>query len=195
MGFEQTLQKIANVLRELDFIDAVVLGGSRATGTAGAESDIDIGVYYQKERLEYDALNAAAQKLDDQRRTNLICREGQWGPFVNCGGWLMVDGMAVDLILRDTARVRDMVAQAQRGQFCAQYQTGHPHAYVDIMYRGELACSSVLYARDTAFIDLKKQAQTYPESLRTALVDFFVLKRGFRACWHERTKIPGICVI
>lgn len=45
-----------------------MLGGSRANGIAGSGADIDIGIYYDKNRLDLKALNRIVQKLDDERR-------------------------------------------------------------------------------------------------------------------------------
>jgi hypothetical protein len=59
------------------------------------------------------------------------------------------------------------------------YQTGHPHGYISAMYRGELAISKILYAKNESLCKLKKQAETYPSALRKSLVDFFMFEAGF----------------
>lgn len=45
---EKTIANIVGELKKHDFIKGIVLGGSRATGTATENSDIDIGIYYEK---------------------------------------------------------------------------------------------------------------------------------------------------
>ena len=50
------LQAIATELQACSFLKGVVLGGSRATGIATEDSDIDIGIYY--DGIDYDQLNA-----------------------------------------------------------------------------------------------------------------------------------------
>lgn len=50
------------------------MGGSRATGTATENSDIDIGIYYEKGKVDFEELNITAQQLDDAHREHLICR-------------------------------------------------------------------------------------------------------------------------
>ena len=112
---EHLLQRIAGELARCPFVAGVVLGGSRATGTATEASDIDIGIYYDGEEIDFDRLNEIAARLDDGRRQNLICREGGWGNWVNCGGWLTVERYHVDLILRETGRVRDILDRISRG--------------------------------------------------------------------------------
>ena len=176
---EHLIGSIAEELAALPFIQGIVLGGSRATGTAGPGSDIDIGIYYDKNRLDLKALNHAAQKLDDERREALVCPEGEWGDWVNCGGWLMTEGYRTDLILRETRRVRKCVGQCEQGMISANYQTGHPHAYLNVLYRGELAAARVLYSRDDDFLQLKKWAENYPDRLRHSLMDFFLFEARF----------------
>ena len=95
---EKTIANIVGELKKHDFIKGIVLGGSRATGTATENSDIDIGIYYEKGKVDFDELNITAQQLDDAHREYLICREGEWGNWVNCGGWLVVNSFHVDYI-------------------------------------------------------------------------------------------------
>ena len=157
---EAIFERITEALRGISSVRGIVLGGSRATGMVSDNSDIDIGIYY--DYIDYAAFNAAAKRLDDNHRDNLISHEGEWGNWVNCGGWLTIDGIPVDLIMRDIKRVRKIVDDSDEGIFSMHYQTGHPHAYIDIMYRGELASSKILYG-DEDFLILKKRAEIYPE--------------------------------
>ncbi len=133
---EAVIRKIKEAYRGCSFIKGIVLGGSRATGTATEKSDIDIGIYYDAGAVDYGELNKIAGELDDEHRDNLICREGEWGKWVNCGGWLVTDGFPVDIIMRDIDKVQRIVEETDRGVFSGHYQTGHPHAYLDVMYRG-----------------------------------------------------------
>lgn len=176
---EQLLQRIAGEIAQCPFVEGIVLGGSRATGTAVETSDIDIGIYYDGRDVDFERLNGIAGKLDDNHREDLICPEGGWGNWVNCGGWLTVEQYHVDLILRESGRVRDILDRTDRGEAAAHYQTGHPHGYIDVMYRGELAAGRVLYARDSGFAQLKRRAERYPEELRQALISFFMFEAGF----------------
>ncbi|WP_426351109.1 nucleotidyltransferase domain-containing protein [Alloiococcus sp. CFN-8] len=183
---EEIINEITASLQECSFIEGVVLGGSRATRTATEASDIDIGIYYHSDKLDYDKLNTAAKELDDTHRENLISREGQWGNWVNCGGWLVIKGYQVDLILRDIKRVEKIIDQTDKGITTSNYQPGHPHAYIDVMYRGELASSKILYSRDSYFLQLKKRAEKYPEVLRKALIDFFSFEADFSSMLAEK---------
>ena len=185
MDVDKILNMVVAEISKCTGIIGIVLGGSRATGMYTPNSDIDVGVYYDKSEVDFDALNLVAQKLDDRHSQCLICQEGQWGEWVNCGGWLIMDNRHVDIIMRDIARVRDIIKRTDEGSFSINYQTGHPHAYIDAMYRGELALSKTLFARDEEFLCLKDKAQVYPKPLREALISFFMFEAEFSCSLAE----------
>ena len=132
------LDKVVKALTGISGIEAVVLGGSRARGTHSHESDIDIGIYYDKATFDLVSLNKAAKFVDDENRDNLVVPPGEWGKWVNGGGWLVIDAYHVDFILRDAERVESVIVECQEGDVSAHYQIGHPHAYMNVMYMGEL---------------------------------------------------------
>jgi len=171
------LDNIVSALAGISGIRAIVLGGSRARCTNSAESDIDVGIYYDKATLDLVSLNKAAKFVDDEHRDNLVVPPGEWGKWVNGGGWLVVDGYHVDFILRDAKRVEDVIAECQEGYISAHYQTGHPHAYLNVMYMGELAICKVLWDKQGNISQLKSIAEQYPQKLKKAIIGFF----GFEA--------------
>lgn len=173
------LQLITDKFKPCNFIEGIVLGGSRATNTASNNSDYDIGIYYNKDCIDYGILNTIAAKIDDKHRPNLICHEGEWGNWVNCGGWLTVNNFPVDLILRDISRVKNCITQTDNGNISFHYQTGHPHAYLNVMYRGELSVSKILFAKNNDFIQLKHHAEYYPDTLQKALISFAMFEANF----------------
>lgn len=173
------IQLVTEKLSLLPFIEGVVLGGSRARGTHTEDSDIDIGIYYNSELFDLTSINQLATELDDEHRSNLVVAPGAWGDWVNGGGWLVINGYHVDLILRDKKRVVQIIKDTDQGIVTANYQTGHPHGYISAMYRGELAISKTQYANDENFCELKKQAECYPTSLQKGLSEFFMFEAGF----------------
>ncbi|MGC5413398.1 DNA polymerase subunit beta, partial [Streptomyces sp. DT225] len=46
-----------------------------------------------------------------------VAGPGGWGPWVNAGGWLRVDGVQVDWILRDLGRVEAVWAGCREGRY------------------------------------------------------------------------------
>jgi len=45
----------------------------------------------------------------------LVVPPGEWGKWVNGGGWLVIDGYHVDLILRDAERVKNVISEWRKG--------------------------------------------------------------------------------
>ena len=171
--------EIVDRLAAVDGVVGVVLGGSRARGTNSPASDYDFGVYYEADRLDLSALGRVARELDDEHRSDLIAPPGGWGNWVNGGGWLVVDGRPVDIILRDIARVELAVADCQAGRVHMHYQTGHPHAYVNVMYAGELAIAKNLRDDSGRLRELQAKTVPYPPETKKALIHFFGFEAGF----------------
>jgi len=71
-------------------IEAVTIGGSRAAGTADDASDWDIGLYY-----------LGPIDLAPLARYGEVHPPGSWGRIMNGGAWLTLEGLKVDVMLRD----------------------------------------------------------------------------------------------
>ena len=185
---DHVILRVSEALRTVTCIDAIVLGGSYATGHNTAHSDIDIGVYYNAyDQLDLNELNRVAQTLDDAHRPNLVTPPGGWGPWVNAGGWIEIDGLPVDLILRDTQRVAQVIKDCESGIISAHYQPGHPHAYLSVMYMGELAESRLLWDATGVVTPLKNRATYYPDALQQALVEMFGFEAQFSSDLASKT--------
>ncbi|MBY4967012.1 nucleotidyltransferase domain-containing protein [Streptococcus suis] len=182
---DNIIQLVTEKLSSLPCIEGIVLGGSRARGTHTKDSDIDIGIYYNSESFDLTAINQLATELDDEHRSNLVVPPGAWGDWVNGGGWLVINGYHVDLILRDIKRVEQIIKDTGQGIVTANYQTGHPHGYINTMYRGELGISKIQYANDENFYEFKKQAECYPTALQKGLTEFFMFEAGFSLMFAE----------
>jgi hypothetical protein len=136
------------------------------------ESDVDLGIYYRDD-LDIAALGALAREVAGPDAQ--VTKRGEWGPWVDGGGWLVIggdkqagDGLHVDWIYRDVDRVRDAWARAHRGSYDWNSQTGHPLGVPDFGYVGELALAVVL-ADPTGELAELQNAITYPDALREAL--------------------------
>lgn len=114
---ESTLRKVVDALKRVRRVRALVLGGSRARETHTPASDIDVGVYYRSsDELDIPALARAAAELDDAHRGGLVTEIGGWGPWINRGGWLTVNGTVVDLLYRDADKVSRSSTNAWRAR-------------------------------------------------------------------------------
>ena len=130
------MRRLAAELCVVPGVRAVALGGSRARGTHRPDSDVDLGLYVDA-NVDLDDLERVAGRWTSGDPS--IEPRGGWGPWMDSGAWLVVDGVAVDLILRDVTRVADQCARAARGEFAFHAQPGHPLGFLDIAYAGELA--------------------------------------------------------
>jgi predicted nucleotidyltransferase len=165
-GIEK-VEKIANRLTEVNGVVAVCLGGSRARGTHHPDSDYDLGLYYHRP-LDTDALRALAAELTGEQVE--VTEPGGWGPWVDGGAWLTIDGLRVDWIYRDLDRVHRVWNDCQDGRFEIGTQPGHPLGVYSHAYAGEVALARVLADPSGELTALKARIRTYPMSLRDALV-------------------------
>jgi predicted nucleotidyltransferase len=159
------LQSLADRLTTVEGVVGVVLGGSRARGDHTPDSDVDLGIYYRGD-LEIASLGAIARDVAGADAE--VTERGGWGPWVDGGGWLVIDDVHVDWLYRDVERVREAWARAHRGAYHWNAQTGHPLGVPDFAYVGELALAVVLADPDGDLTDLR-DAITYPDALRAAL--------------------------
>jgi len=84
-----TLDAFVERLKPVPGIVAIVVGGSGARGTADTSSDTDLGLYYHRHSpLNVAALDAVATECDDRKSAGLVTAIGEWGPWINGGGWL-----------------------------------------------------------------------------------------------------------
>lgn len=181
MDSDQILHEVVPLVRDIDGVRAIVLGGSRARGTHHAGSDYDIGIYYDPaEPINVLRLSEVAQRLDDQRREDLVTTIGGWGPWINGGGWLKVQGRAVDFLFRDLAKVRDCAQACLRGDLEIYYQPGHPFGFLNSMYVAELSLCRVLW-EDAAnpVTQVKQEVWPYPKCLQDAHLGKFLWEAEF----------------
>ena len=173
------LATVAAALAAVPGVRAVALGGSRATGTADAWSDYDIGVYYGPDPIDIAALRSATAALEGRQRADAVTEIGEWGAWINGGGWLTIDGRRVDLLYRDLTKVGGVVEDCARGIVTRDYQPGHPHAFVSAIYCGEVAECRPLVEPAGALAELKRMAVPYPRELGPALIRTFLWEIDF----------------
>jgi len=168
---EQILSQVVARVAKVEGVQAIVLGGSRARGTADERSDIDLGIYYDGNHpFSIPALGAAAQELDDRHTEGLVTSFGDWGPAVNGGGWLEIRGYHVDFIYREIGAVWAAIEDCVAGRPLSIYQLGHPLGFHIQIYAGEVNVCRPLFAATGAIAELKSLVGEYPEKLRTAAV-------------------------
>jgi predicted nucleotidyltransferase len=174
------IQHIASELQSIHGIQAVALGGSRARGTQDPHSDIDLGLYYDPaDPPDVAALNQLAVRLDDLHRSDLVNAPGGWGPWINGGGWLTIQGIPVDFLYRDLQKVETVVRDCVSGQVQRYYQAGHPYAFSTSIYLGETALCQPLWDPSDRVAALKGMAIPYPQAYKQAVIRQVFWEAGF----------------
>ena len=186
------LEKIAARIGEVSGVVAVALGGSRARGDADAESDSDFGIYYDPAAPpDLAELSRVARELDDRHPAEPLAPIGGWGPWINGGGWLEIEGQRVDWIYRDLDRVASAISDAREGRIASYYQPGHPHAFHTHMYMGEVHHARPLFDPAGRLRALAAQTVPYPTELQRAVVDAFLWEADFALRSAEKSVARG----
>src|SRR5271170_4901029 len=171
---EAIVERLSEALRPVQGLAALVLGGSRARGVAGAGSDYDLGLYYEAEiPLQIDDIRTAIAPLVDDPTQSTVTAPGGWGRWINGGAWLSISNQKVDLLYRDLAQVRAVVAECQAGRISMNYQPGHPHGFCSAILMGEVANCEPVRDETGAIAELKTRAWPFPNQLRQALISRF----------------------
>jgi hypothetical protein len=147
------MEHLAARLAEIPGVTAVTLGGSRAQGNPRPDSDWDFGLYY---RGTIDPQDVRALGYDGE-----VYGPGEWGPVINGGAWLTVDGERVDLIYRDVDEVERASDEADAGRFAVHLLGGFLAGIPTYVLPGEMAVNKVLAGSLPA-------ARPYPDALREA---------------------------
>ncbi len=173
-------------LGRVDGVVGVVLGGSRARGTHIESSDYDLAVYYE-DSIDLAVVKEWVHSVADPNTEVTVVAPGEWGPWINGGAWLTVDGAKVDLLYRELGFVTQQAHEARVGTFTSHYQVGHPSGYHSFHLLAEVAVNQVLHDPSGALKNLQTLAVPYPEPLRSAIIDKFLWEAGFQLEILERT--------
>jgi predicted nucleotidyltransferase len=173
-------EEIAGRLGEVPGVVAVALGGSWARGEAHLDSDVDLGVYYRPEhRPSVEDLRRLAQELDDRHLPDLATEIGEWGPWINGGGWLRMESRSVDWLYRDADKVAVIIRRCTSGETACHYQPGHPHGFHEHIYLGEVHHCRTLHDPEGLLRELKSTVATYPPMLKRTIIEKYLWEAGF----------------
>jgi predicted nucleotidyltransferase len=131
---------VASALAALPGVEAVALGGSRATGEHRADSDWDLGLYYRSssEPVAPDAVRALGYD-------GYVSERGEWGPIVNGGAWLTVEGTRIDVLYRDLDPIERWIEEARDGRYEVLTQNGYLAGAPTYLPMGELAVGRAIH--------------------------------------------------
>ncbi|MGY3037766.1 hypothetical protein ACVIIV_006936 [Bradyrhizobium sp. USDA 4354] len=199
MPHDPLLTRLTSVLADVPGVQAVVLGGSRARGSAHAASDYDIGLYFKTAfPLDTERVLAAAKDIADDPAATTVTPVGEWGQWIVGGAWLSVEGRKVDLLYRNADAVEAVMESCRAGVVTMDYQPGHPHGFCSAIWMGEIAYCQPLHDPKGVIARLKSIALPYPEPLRSALIRrfqwevlFSIENAELAAARNERTHVAG----
>jgi hypothetical protein len=130
-----------DLLARLPGVQAVTLGGSRAAGAAGPDSDWDFAVYYRGAGFDPASLRSLGWPGE-------IFPIGGWGGGVfNGGAWLRAGSRRVDVHYRDLDDVEHRLAEAQEGRFGIERLLFHLAGIPTYIVAAELALNRVLHGQ------------------------------------------------
>lgn len=151
-------------------VQAVVLGGSYARGTAKPASDLDIGLYYRED---------APFDLDDIRRVAAALAPGNppdvtdfygWGQWVNGGAWIHTPVCKVDFLYRNIDQVQRAIDDAEQGILHHDFNQQPAYGFYSVIYLAETQVCLPLYDPSGAVEQLKARVAVYPPLLKARTV-------------------------
>lgn len=154
------ISRVVDVLAGAPGAIAVVLGGSRALGSNSETSDWDLGLYYRG-RVDLTGLAKFGE----------VYPPGSWGRIMNGGAWLNLDGLRVDVLLRDLDIVEHWTSQADSGSFEVDALLGYLAGAPTYLLTAELSsCRSLVGEID---------AVTFPHRLAESAPPAWRFRRSF----------------
>jgi Nucleotidyltransferase domain len=177
MNVPGAIEELADELGAATGVGAVVLGGSRAIGEQLTSSDWDIGVYY---RGDID--------LGPLRKRGEVHPPGRWGRIMNGGSWLDIDGVRVDVLLRDLDMVEHWTNEAQHGRFAIDGLPGYIAGIPTYSLTAEAAVARVLRGRFERPTD-------FPDALAAAAPVVWRMNRDFSLYHAEMNARRGNTIV
>ncbi|MBC9931039.1 nucleotidyltransferase domain-containing protein [Chitinophaga qingshengii] len=165
----QLLTRIAEDLRQVEGVEAIVLGGSYAAGMATEQSDLDIGIYYHAQHaFDTNDIKTIVERYAVSPAT--VTAFYEWGPWVNGGAWMMTEQGKVDFLYRNIDQVQDTIDKAQRGEWENHYEQQPPYGFSSVIYLAEISICRPLYDHAGILAAWKQVVATYPPRLRETIV-------------------------
>lgn len=176
---ELLLPQLVDHLKPVPGLQAIVLGGSYASGTQRPDSDIDIGLYYQKgQPLDIDQIRAIASRLNDTPQPT-VTGLGGWGTWVNGGAWLTIAGQRVDWLYREIDFVSATIDECNAGHIRSDYWQQPAYGFQSFMYCAEIALCRPLHDPDQVIERLKAKVAHYSPELKLAILKTFLWSARF----------------
>jgi hypothetical protein len=165
------LEGLIGSLSRVPFMQAVVLGGSYASGTQHNASDLDIGLYYlEAEPFSVEAIREVAGSISRPGARPVVTGFYEWGAWVNGGAWIQTPAGKVDFLYRNLDQIWKAIQDAHQGIVQHDYDQQPAHGFYSVGYLAETQICIPLYDPDRRIAELKTQIEIYPTRLKQKII-------------------------
>lgn len=180
---QSILDNIIADLANLRNVQAVVLGGSHATGRATLDSDLDIGIYYyEASPFSIEDIRAVALKYSIEQSA-VVTGFYEWGPWVNGGAWINSKVGKIDFLYKNIDQVKSTIDKAHQGIWEKHFEQQPPYGFSSLIMLGETAIALPLYDPTSILVGLKGMVRNYPSQLKEAVIQQSLWSAEF-SIWH-----------
>lgn len=167
---QRLLNDITDDLKGIAGVKAIVLGGSYAVGMATKHSDLDIGVYYSKEKpFNIEDIKSVAEKYTAHEAPT-VTGFYEWGPWVNGGAWITTSICEVDFLYKNIEQIAATIEQAKNGVWENDFEQQPPYGFSSIIFLAETHGCLPLYDPDEVIKTLKESIVQYPQKLKASMI-------------------------
>jgi hypothetical protein len=164
------LEALVEKLGKIIGVSAVALGGSYASRTHHAKSDMDIGIYYcEAEPFSIAEIRSIADFFS-QNGGATVTGFYEWGAWVNGGAWIHTQQGKVDFQYRNLDQVQRTIDEAQQGISHHDYDQQPTFGFYSVIYLAETQVCIPLYDPDERIANLKRQVAVYPPKLKHRII-------------------------
>lgn len=167
----ELLGRISPQLCDLPGVEAIVLGGSHARGTARLDSDLDIAIYYSEQSPpDIQAIRRCVEGFAISGSPPVVTDFYGWGPWVNGGAWVQTFAGKLDLLYRNMDQLQRVLDESQEGIYHHDFYQQPTFGFVSVIYLAETkSCLPITDPRGL-LSEFKRQVEVYPARLRKKLI-------------------------
>jgi hypothetical protein len=165
------LETLVSSLSKVPDMQAIVLGGSYASGSQHSASDLDVGLYYlEAQPFSVDAIREVASGISRTGTRPTVTGFYAWGAWVNGGAWIQTAAGKLDFLYRNLDQVQRTIQEAQQGLCRHDYDQQPTHGFYSVGYLAETQICLPLFDPAGRIAALKQQVQDYPASLKQKII-------------------------
>ncbi len=167
-------EQLSSKLWAVNGVEAIVLSGAHAKGNTTDDSALDLALLYRDANgIDAEKVRDIASEINDTL-DSIVVEVGGWGPWINGGAKLVVDGQPVDVHYRSIDAYERVIEQAQIGVAEHDWLQRPPYGFPSVAYLGEIEMCKILLDPRDVVSDLRELVRPYPEALKTNLINGFL---------------------